>query len=132
MQACLIPIFGNGDIDSPQRAVEYKRRYGVDGLMIGRASIGYPWIFAEIKHFVHTGQVLPPPGLQARVGMARRHLAHALAWKGERTGLLEMRSYYARYFRGVVGSKPFRAQLVTAPTPAAVEEVLAHMAAELA
>lgn len=123
-----IPIFGNGDINSPQKALAYKNRYGVDGVMIGRASIGYPWIFQEIKHFVKTGCVLPPPDLEERIATVRKHLVHALAWKGEKTGLLEMRGYYTRYFKGLEGIKAYRSRLVTAPTVAAVEEVLEEMA----
>ncbi len=119
-----IPIFGNGDITSPQKALEYKNKYGVDGIMIGRASIGYPWIFQEIKHFMKTGTELPPPDLQERIATVRKHLEHALVWKGERTGLFEMRSYYTRYFKGIDGIKAYRSRLVTAPNPAAVEEIL--------
>jgi tRNA-dihydrouridine synthase B len=119
-----IPIFGNGDIDSPQKALEYKNKYGVDGIMIGRASIGYPWIFQEIKHFMQTGVVLPPPNLQERIDIVARHLKHALQWKGERTGLLEMRGYYTRYFKNLDGIKPFRSRLVTAPTPEVVHDIL--------
>ena len=119
-----IPIFGNGDINSPQKAWEYKNKYGVDGIMIGRASIGYPWIFREIKHYIATGSLLPPPDLAERINTVRRHLTHALQWKGQRTGLLEMRSYYTRYFKGIEGIKAFRSQLVTAPTPDAVDDIL--------
>jgi len=123
-----IPIFGNGDIDSPSKALEYKNKYGVDGIMIGRASIGYPWIFQEIQHFVKAGAMLAPPSLQERIDVVRKHLQHALQWKGERTGLLEMRNYYTRYFRGVESIKPFRTRLVTAPTPEAVDDILEEIA----
>ncbi|MEL6539625.1 MAG: tRNA dihydrouridine synthase DusB [Bacteroidota bacterium] len=122
-----IPIFGNGDIDSPQKALMYKERYGVDGIMIGRASIGYPWIFQEIKHCMQTGKILPPPDVKERIAVVKRHLEHALAWKGERTGLLEMRSYYTRYFKGIDGIKAYRSRLVTAPTPEAVADILAQI-----
>ncbi|MGI2298539.1 tRNA dihydrouridine synthase, partial [Candidatus Cardinium hertigii] len=109
-----IPIFGNGDIDSPTKAVAYKDKYGVDGIMIGRASIGYPWIFREIKHYHATGNLLPPPTLVERIETVKKHLTHAIAWKGERTGILEMRRHYANYFRGMTGIKAYRSSLVTA------------------
>lgn len=108
-----IPIFGNGDIDSPQKAVEYKNRYGVDGVMIGRASIGYPWIFREIKHYIATGEILDPPTVHERVDAAKRHLKHSIEWKGERLGLLEMRRHYTQYFKGLRHIKTFRSRLVT-------------------
>lgn len=107
-----IPIFGNGDIDSPEKAVLYKNRYGVDGVMIGRASIGYPWIFNEIKHFVQTGTHLPPPSMAQRVEAARKHLSFSIEWKGERLGILEMRRHYANYFRGLPNFKEYRMKLV--------------------
>lgn len=113
-----IPIFGNGDIDSPQKALEYKNRYGVDGVMIGRASIGYPWIFREIKHFLKTGETLPAPTTQERVAAAREHLERSLEWKGPKLGVLEMRRHYTNYFRGFPGIKPFRHILVQASDPA--------------
>ncbi|MBK9213086.1 MAG: tRNA dihydrouridine synthase DusB [Saprospiraceae bacterium] len=108
-----IPIFGNGDIDSPQKALEYKNKYGVSGLMIGRASIGYPWIFKEIKHFLATGKILPPPTIDMRVSAAKQHLLKSIEWKGEKIGVAEMRRHYANYFRGLENIKPFRARLVT-------------------
>jgi len=108
-----IPIFGNGDIDSPQKAVEYKERYGVDGIMIGRASIGNPWIFREIKAYVETGQIIDPPTISERVQAARQHLTHSIEWKGERLGILEMRRHYTNYFRGLRNIKHYRSKLVT-------------------
>lgn len=108
-----IPIFGNGDVDSPQRAQEYRNRYGVDGIMIGRASIGYPWIFREIKHYFATGALLDPPSVQERVDAARQHLQHSIEWKGEKLGIVEMRRHYTNYFRGFPNIKPYRSQLVT-------------------
>lgn len=107
-----IPIFGNGDIDTPEKALEYRNKYGVDGIMIGRASIGYPWIFREIKHFFATGQLLPPPELTERVRVAKKHLAFSVEWKGEKTGLFEMRRHYTNYFKGIPNFKPYRTQLV--------------------
>lgn len=108
-----IPVFGNGDIDSPEKAVEYKNKYGVDGLMIGRASIGYPWIFREIKHFVETGKHLDLPTVDERVDTAKEHLERALAWKGEHLGIIETRRHYGSYFRGFRDIKAYRMKLVT-------------------
>lgn len=107
-----IPVFGNGDINSPEKAATYRDRYGVDGLMIGRASIGYPWIFREIKHFFATGERLDPPSVDERVDTARRHLLSAVEWKGETLGILETRRHYGPYFRGFPGIKQFRMTLV--------------------
>ncbi len=112
-----IPIFGNGDVDTPQRALEYRRRFGADGIMIGRASIGYPWIFREIKHYFATGDLLPPPDIQERVRAARQHLTDSLAWKGVKLGVLEMRRHYAPYLRDLPNVKPYRARLVTEMEP---------------
>lgn len=108
-----IPIFGNGDIDSPEKAVEYKAKYGVDGVMIGRATIGNPWIFREIKHYIRTGEYLPPPSLEERIAAAKRHLELSVLWKGERRGIVEMRRHYTNYFKGIRNFKPIRLQLVT-------------------
>lgn len=119
-----IPIFGNGDIDSPQKAKLYRERYGVDGIMIGRASIGYPWIFREIKHYFETGEILDPPTVAERVNAARQHLRHSIEWKGERLGILEMRRHYTNYFRGFPHIKPYRTELVTNLEAEAVFEVL--------
>ncbi|WP_419241152.1 tRNA dihydrouridine synthase DusB [Cardinium endosymbiont of Nabis limbatus] len=119
-----IPIFGNGDIDTPAKAVAYKNEYGVDGIMIGRASIGYPWIFKEIKHYHATGELLPPPTLIERIETVKKHLVHAIEWKGERTGILEMRRHYTNYFRGVPGIKHYRSSLVTASSYMAICELL--------
>lgn len=108
-----IPIFGNGDIDSPQKAKEYKEKYGVDGIMIGRAAIGYPWIFREVKHYLQTGETLPLPSVEERVDAARQHLMHSVNWKGHKVGIAEMRRHYTNYFRGFPNIKTFRTQLVT-------------------
>ncbi len=107
-----IPVFGNGDINSPEKALEYKNRYGVDGIMIGRAAIGYPWIFREIKHFLKTGKHLSLPTLKERVDTCRFHFERSLVWKGERLGILEMRRHYASYFKGYHNFKPYRTKLV--------------------
>ena len=119
-----IPIFGNGDIDSPQKAKEYKERYGVDGIMIGRASIGYPWIFNEIKHYLKTGETLPVPSVNERVDAARRHLRHSIEWKGEKLGVIEMRRHYTNYFRSLENIKQFRSLLVTEMDPAILNSIL--------
>ena len=119
-----IPIFGNGDIDSPEKAIEMKNRYGVDGVMIGRASIGYPWIFQEIKHFMKTGEVLAPPTIEQRVEVCRTHLTKSIEWKGPRLGIFEMRRHYANYFKGLDNFKDYRMQMVTAPTEADVNFIL--------
>lgn len=112
-----IPVFGNGDIDTPQKALEYKNRYGVDGIMIGRASIGYPWIFREIRHFLNTGELLEPPTVHERVEAARQHLKHSLEWKGEKLGIVEMRRHYTNYFRGFRNIKAYRSELVQSDNP---------------
>jgi tRNA-dihydrouridine synthase B len=119
-----IPIFGNGDIDTPQKAKEYRDRYNVDGIMIGRASIGYPWIFREIKHYFATGELLAPPDIHERVDAVRQHLQHSIDWKGAKLGVVEMRRHYTNYFRGFPGIKEFRGQLVTEETPAILFEIL--------
>jgi nifR3 family TIM-barrel protein len=119
-----IPIFGNGDIDSPEKAVEYKKKYGVDGVMIGRASIGNPWIFREIRHFINTGEHLDPPTVTERVNAAKKHLTMSLDWKGERLGVVEMRRHYGNYFKGFRDIKPFRSQLVTQDNPTILFEIL--------
>jgi tRNA-dihydrouridine synthase B len=119
-----IPIFGNGDIDSPQKALVYKERYGVDGIMIGRAAIGYPWIFREIKHFVATGEMMPSPTVAERVEVARKHLQKSLQWKGPIVGINEMRRHYANYLKGLPNIKEYRNRLVTLKTMEEVEEVL--------
>ncbi|UMY66540.1 MULTISPECIES: tRNA dihydrouridine synthase DusB [unclassified Flavobacterium] len=112
-----MPVFGNGDIDSPEKALEYKNKYGVDGIMIGRAAIGYPWIFDEIKHYFQTGEHLPLPTMDDRVEAARNHLTWSMEWKGERVGIVEMRRHYTNYFKGVANFKEYRQRLVTEETP---------------
>lgn len=107
-----IPIFGNGDIDSPEKALEYKNTYGVDGIMIGRAAIGYPWIFREIRHYLQTGEHLPPPTIEERIAVCRRHLDFSVQWKGEKLGMLEMRRHYGQYLKGLSHVKEYRMRLV--------------------
>lgn len=108
-----IPVFGNGDIDSPEKAVEYKNRYGVDGIMIGRASIGYPWVFNEIKHFMATGTHLAAPSIQDRVQACRDHLEMSIKWKGMQLGINEMKRHYTNYFKGISHFKEYRTKLVS-------------------
>ncbi len=107
-----IPIFGNGDIDSPEKALEYKNRYNVDGVMIGRASIGYPWIFNEIKNFINKNKKIKKPSLHERIDTVKRHLDFSIEWKGETLGLIEMRRHYTNYFRGIENFKKFRMKLI--------------------
>lgn len=127
-----IPVFGNGDVDSPQKALEMRNRYGVDGIMIGRASIGYPWIFREIKHYFATGELLYPPTLVERVDACRRHFSMALDWKGERLGLNETRRHYTNYFKGIPNFKQYRQTLVTAEDPQLVFDTLDQIEQEFA
>jgi tRNA-dihydrouridine synthase B len=119
-----IPIFGNGDIDTPEKAVEYRSRYGVDGMMIGRAAIGYPWIFNEIKHYINTGEKIPGPDMAERVRTTRKHLEFSIRWKGPKLGIFEMRRHYTNYFKGIADFKPFRMRLVEAPTEEDVQQIL--------
>ena len=119
-----IPIFGNGDIDSPQKALAYKNRFGVDGIMIGRAAIGYPWIFNEIKHFIKTGEMLAPPNIQQRIAVIKKHLHKSIEWKNGVLGILEMRSHYANYLKGFPNIKEFRNRLVQIKNIEEIEAVL--------
>ncbi len=119
-----IPIFGNGDVDTPSKALEMKNRYGVDGVMIGRASIGNPWIFNEIKHFLKTGDALPLPGIHQRVHTCRLHLDKSIAWKGNIIGIFEMRRHYANYFKGLDHFKDYRMRLVMSADYAEIVSIL--------
>jgi tRNA-dihydrouridine synthase len=123
-----IPIFGNGDIDSPQKALEYKNRYGVDGIMIGRAAIGYPWIFREVKHYIQTGALLPAPTLEERVAVCKRQLEKSVQWRGEGHGIFNMRKHYFNYLKGLPDFKGFRSRLVTPERSAEVMDVLDEIA----
>jgi tRNA-dihydrouridine synthase B len=109
-----IPIFGNGDVDTPEIALEYRNKYGADGIMIGRAAIGNPWIFNEIKHFFNTGGKLAPPSIKERVEVCKKHLTKSIEWKGPKIGIFEMRMHYTNYFRGFPNFKPYRTRLVEA------------------
>lgn len=119
-----IPVFGNGDVATPEKAKEFKDKYGVDGIMIGRGSIGNPWIFREIKHFLRTGEKLKKPELADRVDACKEHFDMSVKWKGEKLGVLEMRRHYANYFRGIPGFKPFRMKLVTSDETQEVVDTL--------
>ena len=123
-----IPIFGNGDIDSAEKALEYKNRYGIDGIMIGRAAIGYPWIFNEIKHFLATGQHAAPPTLEQRLAVCRKHVHKSVAWKGPMVGIFEMRRHYANYLKGLPNIKEFRQRLVVLKTTEEIDAVLDEIA----
>ncbi|HEY4111813.1 tRNA dihydrouridine synthase DusB [Puia sp.] len=125
-----IPIFGNGDIDSAEKAVEYTNRYGVDGIMIGRAAIGYPWIFREIKHFRQTGMPAPAPTVEERVAVCRMHLSGALRFNGPIQGLNEMRGRYAHYLKGLPGIHEYTRRLVRLPDAGGVGELLQEIEAE--
>lgn len=123
-----IPVFGNGDVNTPERAVEMRDVYGLDGAMIGRASIGNPWFFKQVKHFFKTGMHLPPISLEERVEAARRHLQMSIEWKGETLGVYETRRHYTNYFKGIPNFKEYRTKMVTSDNAedvfAAFDEVL--------
>ncbi|MDC7996840.1 tRNA dihydrouridine synthase DusB [Gilvibacter sediminis] len=127
-----IPVFGNGDVNTPERAVEMRDQYGLDGAMIGRASIGYPWFFREVKHYFETGEHLAPPTLQERVEAAKRHLQMSIDWKGEKLGVFETRRHYTNYFKGIPHFKEYRTKMVTSDHSADVfatfDEVLERFA----
>ncbi|MHC8948531.1 tRNA dihydrouridine synthase DusB [Sphingobacterium hungaricum] len=119
-----IPIFGNGDVDSVDKAAAWRKEYAVDGIMIGRASIGYPWIFREIKHFFATGERLEGPTIEERVEVCRTHLTKSIEWKGDKLGIFEMRRHYSNYFKGIPDFKEYRMKLVTLQTIEEIQEVL--------
>lgn len=125
-----IPIFGNGDVDSPEKAKEMRDIYGVDGIMIGRAAIGYPWIFNEIKHYLQTGLKLEKPTIDDRVAVCRKHLIKSIEWKGERLGIIEMRRHYSNYFKGLDNFKTFRMLLVTSEMLSEIYDVLEQITQE--
>jgi len=122
-----IPIIGNGDVDSPEAALEMKNRYGVDGIMIGRAAIGNPWIFKDIKEYLNSGHIPDPPQIDERVTMARQHLISSINNKGERLAVLEMRKHYSSIFRSLADFKQFRMKLVTADTFSDIEQILTEI-----
>ena len=108
-----IPVFGNGDVNSPEKAVEMRDKFGLDGAMIGRASIGNPWFFNQVKHFFKTGEHLPQPTINERINMAEAHLKMSIKWKGEKLGVLETRRHYSNYFKGIPDFKKYRTIMVT-------------------
>jgi len=126
-QRMKIPVFGNGDIDSPEKALEVKERYGVDGILIGRAAVGNPWIFREIKTYFSSGKKLTPPALEERVEVVRSHIRKSVAYKGEFYTVLELRKFYSGYFKGIPGIKPIRMKLVTANNLSEIETILNRM-----
>ena len=122
-----IPVFGNGDIDTPEKAVNYKNKYGVDGVMIGRASIGNPWIFREIKHYINTGKHHAPPDFREKVHAVIEHLDTSIDWKGEKLGIAEMKRHYSNYFRGVINFKEIKTKLVTSNELTELHDILHHL-----
>lgn len=126
-QRMVIPVFGNGDVNSPERAKLMRDEYGLDGAMIGRASIGNPWFFKEVKQYLKTGEILTPPSIDERIITAKRHLEMSIKWKGERLGLLETRRHYSNYFKGIPDFKPYRTRLVTSDTLEEIMEVFLEL-----
>jgi tRNA-dihydrouridine synthase B len=120
----IIPVFGNGDVDTPEKVKSVKERYGVDGVMIGRGAIGNPWIFKEIKHYLKTNTFLEKPNIQERVDVCKQHLKHSITWKGERVGIAEMKRHYSSYFKAIPDFKQFRTRMVTSNSVAEVLEIL--------
>ena len=127
-----IPVFGNGDIDSPEKALRYKNTYGVDGIMVGRAAIGAPWFFQQVKNYFATGDAGSPPGMDERVKAVRTHLRKSIEWKGERLGVVEMRRHYANYFKGIPDFKPVRTKLVTTDDVAGLYEIFEDILCQFA
>ena len=125
-----IPIFGNGDINSGQKVKEVRDKYGIDGVMIGRGAIGYPWIFNEIKHFLKTGKNLAPPTINDRVKICKQHLKHSIEWKGEKLGIAEMKRHYTNYFKGIPHFKDYRIKMVTSDHPEEIHEILEKVSKE--
>ena len=127
-----IPVFGNGDVNTPEQALKMRDEYGLDGAMIGRASIGNPWFFDQVKHFLTTGAHLSPPSIEEKVEAARRHLTMAIDWKGETLGVLETRRHYTNYFKGISNFKPLRTRMVTSDSSKGVFDVLDQILEEYA
>ena len=127
-----IPVFGNGDVDTPEAAMRMRDTYGLDGAMIGRASIGYPWFFREVKHFFKTGEHLSPPTMEERVYAAKRHLQMAIDWKGEKLGVFETRRHYTNYFKGIPDFKEYRMKMVSSDDSATVFEAFEEALAKFA
>ncbi len=125
-----IPVFGNGDIDSPEKATLMRDEFGLDGAMIGRGSIGNPWIFNEIKHFLKTGEHLARPIMKERVEACKQHLKHSIEWKGDILGIVEMKRHYTNYFKGITDFKPYRIKMVTSNNRQEILETLDEVAVE--
>ena len=123
-----IPVFGNGDIDSPEKAKLMRDEFGLDGAMIGRASIGNPWIFNEIKHFLKTGKYIDRPTMIERVEACKQHLNHSIEWKGKILGIAEMKRHYTNYFKGIIDFKPYRIKMVTSDTEEEIQDTLDKVA----
>ena len=119
-----IPVFGNGDVDSPEKVKDVKNKYGIDGVMIGRGAIGYPWIFNEIKHYLKTNELLAKPNIKERVRVCKQHLKHSIKWKGERTGIAEMKRHYSSYFKAIPNFKEYRTKMVTSNYEQEVLDIL--------
>ena len=123
-QRMYIPVIGNGDVDSPQKALEMKQLYNIDGIMIGRSVIGNPWIFKQIKEFLKTGKTIQYPCIIERVEVCLNHLMLSVEQKGERTGVLEMRTHYSGYFKGLANFKHFKTALMQSVSYIETEEIL--------
>jgi len=123
-----IPVFGNGDVNTPEKVAEVKNKYGVDGVMIGRAAIGYPWIFNEIKHYLNTGNHLMPPTIADRVAACKQHLKHSIEWKGQILGIAEMKRHYTNYFKGIPHFKDYRIKMVTSDNQKEIQSLLDEVA----
>lgn len=119
-----IPVFGNGDVDSPEKVAYLKAKYGVDGVMIGRAAIGNPWFFDNVKHFLKTGNHLPPISIKDRVDVCKQHLKHSIEWKGEVLGIAEMKRHYTNYFKGISHFKDYRIKMITSNNKDEIETLL--------
>jgi len=127
-QRIKIPVFGNGDVNSAQKAFEMKKKYNVDGIMIGRAMIGNPWLFKEINHYFDTGELLPPPAIKERVEVCRIHLKNSIQWYGEKYGVVTLRQHYKGYFKGIPNLKPYYLKLVTLNNFEEIDKVLCEIA----
>jgi len=119
-----IPVFANGDINTPERAMHIRDNLGLDGAMIGRASIGNPWFFDNVKHFLKTGNHLPPIRIKDRVDVCKQHLKHSIEWKGEVLGIAEMKRHYTNYFKGISHFKDYRIKMITSNNKDEIETLL--------
>ena len=129
-QRMKIPVFGNGDVNSAEKAVEMRDDFGLDGAMIGRAAIGYPWFFNEVKYFFKYKTHKEQPSLFERIDMAERHLKMSIDWKGEKLGVLETRRHYSNYFKNIPDFKQYRTQMVTLDYPEELFELFNNLKRE--